>query len=577
MRLLLPGLLLVGAAISGVGLSTTAARADVTPTILGTNWMAGHGANACNMSSDPTCGGQTHVGGVTDAWWQCVELAQRVFQMNGWYSGAFSGVSYAFDIYNQAAAGNLSNMTAHANGSGYFPVPGDMIVHNKNSAEGADYKNAGHVAVVDYVDSAGVHVVEQNYGGTAHQAVYGLSGSTLSRTLNNGYGQSLPIMGIVHSSLDTLGTQPPPGDSDGDGIVDSADACPSDYGYLSWNWWTGCPDGRESTPYQVSGDFNGDGKADVAVLARSGYPGTNLWVFNGTSSGISSTPTSPWQGTTWYWEGEKVVTGNFNGDSYGDLAILYKSGSTSASISILYGSSSGLTAPSQKWSDNWAWGSLKPVAGDFNGDGKSDIALLTRTGSTSSGLQLFYGTSTGLSSPVGVWGNSWVWENLKPFAGDFNGDGKSDIMMLTRTGTSSSGLQLFYGTSTGLASPTGVWGDSWVWENLKPVAGDFNGDGKADVAILTRTGTTSSGLQVFNGTSTGLSSPVGAWGDSWVWENLKPFAGDFNGDGKADVGMLTRTGATTSGLQEFDGTSTGLAAPVGVWGDNWVWQNLIFS
>ncbi|MFJ3777546.1 FG-GAP-like repeat-containing protein [Streptomyces sp. NPDC090075] len=456
------------------------------------------------------------------------------------------------------AIGNASGWGTWASNHGY-------TVNTTPAVGSVAWWSSGHVAWVEAVNGSNVTIEEYNFNFTHNYNERTIAANSVS--------------GFIHFKDITPPSTPPPAtDSDGDGILDNADSCPSDFGWLSWNWWTGCPDGRYTTAYKVSGDYNGDGKADIALLARAGYPGTNLQVFNGSSSGVTS-PSLVWSDTSsWYWEGEKPIAGNFNGDQYDDLAVVVKTGDSSARVDVFFGSASGLTSPVNQWSDEWAWQNLKPIAGDFNGDGKTDLGLLARAGS-SSNLWIFNGTSSGLSaSPTLAWTDTWTWENLKPFAGDFNGDGKADIAMLTRAG-SSSNLFVFGGTSSGpSSSPTLAWTDTWTWENVKPFAGDFNGDGKTDIAMLTRCGSTCSNLLVFGGASSGyVSSPTLAVNNSWAWDNLKPLAGDFNGDGKADIAMLAKAGSS-SNLLVFNGASSGwVGSPSLAWTDTWAWENLRLS
>ena len=186
-------------AIVGTGGIPVALAADARPVIPGANWLGGLGANACSMSdaSLPTCGGQTAVG----LPWQCVELAQRTWSLNGWSNGLFGGVTYAYQIYGQAAA---DGFTVQTNGQIASVVPGDLIVHDYYEGVKASNNNPGHVAVVDFIDSSGVHVVEQNYSGSAHQAVYGFASGALSRTVYNTSGQVMPILGVVHAPKDMV-------------------------------------------------------------------------------------------------------------------------------------------------------------------------------------------------------------------------------------------------------------------------------------------------------------------------------------------------------------------------------------
>jgi CHAP domain len=188
-------------AITSIGVMP--AQADTTPTIYGSQWLNGAGVNACSMTGhyDSTCGGDPAVGSA----WQCVELAQRLYYRRGWYTangGYFPDVGSAYQIWGQASA---MGMITEANGSITSIVPGDMIVHGQGISG-----DAGHVAIVDYVGSDGVHVVEQNYNSSAHEAVYGFGNGTLSRTLYDSSGHVMPVLGVVHSPKN------PNGNSSGD-------------------------------------------------------------------------------------------------------------------------------------------------------------------------------------------------------------------------------------------------------------------------------------------------------------------------------------------------------------------------
>jgi hypothetical protein len=172
--------------------------------------MGGRGVNACDNTYyyDHSCGGESAVGDP----WQCVELAQRTWQANGWHSGTFNHVEYAFEIYTNSTIVSAINATLHENGSGYTPVPGDLIVHNRYSGEPASEANAGHVAVVNKIVGSTVYVVEQNYAEKAHEETYSLSGSTLTRktTLVNTHLHPMPILGVVHSNSNVSEPTLPP-------------------------------------------------------------------------------------------------------------------------------------------------------------------------------------------------------------------------------------------------------------------------------------------------------------------------------------------------------------------------------
>ncbi len=364
---------------------------------------------------------------------------------------------------------------------------------------------------------------------------------------------------------------------------------------------------------RVNGDFDGDGRDDVAVLYDYGKEGgvsrSGLWTFSGSGGGFGS-PKKVWDSgsASWSWSAAKLAVGDFNGDGKADIAVLYDMGRTEdgRNRTKLYeftSNGSGFNSPVKVWDSNddpvksWNWASSKLTVGDFNGDGKADIGVLYDYGQTDSGnrtaLWNFTSNGSGFNSPKQTWDSnndpvkSWNWEASKPVSGDFNGDGKTDIGVLYDYGKTSSGnrtgLWTFTSTGSGFNSPKQTWdsgSESWRWSAAKVVGGDFNGDGKADIGVLYDLGRNDdrnrTELFTFAGNGTGLNAPTKVWDSrddsavkSWNWATSKPVAGDFNGDGKTDIGVLYDYGQTDSGnrtgLWNFTSNGNGFAGPKLTW------------
>src|SRR5947199_171339 len=87
----------------------------------------------------------------------------------------------------------------------------------------------------------------------------------------------------------------------------------------------------------------------------------------------------------------------------------------------------------QKWHDVFSYGSELPLVGDFNGDGKTDLATFTR-GSTGD-VYVALSTGSGFVGTGWKWHDNFCFGSEAPLVGDFNGDGKDDIATFTRGST----------------------------------------------------------------------------------------------------------------------------------------------
>jgi hypothetical protein len=259
------------------------------------------------------------------------------------------------------------------------------------------------------------------------------------------------------------------------------------------------------------GDFNGDGKADLAI-GRANAGGT-VDIYLGNGNGTFQRPSSYFAGDGPFLLG----MADFNGDGYQDIAIVDSLG---AGVNILLGYGDGTFRT--PWSPSISWGSLpsRLAIADFNGDGAADIAL---TNSLNRDISIWLGNGDGTFRMAADYS---LGINSSPVvAGDFNGDGIPDLAVGAEAGSTALDILLGNGDGTFRVSSFSTGGAQAL------AAADFNSDGKLDLA-------TPLGILPGNGDGTfgALIAYPSVLSTNWI------IAGDFNGDGMIDIASPNRSG-----------------------------------
>ena len=176
---------------------------------------------------------------------------------------------------------------------------------------------------------------------------------------------------------------------------------------------------------QPLADFNGDGRADIAVFGAS----TGRWYIHGTPSFVYGQ------------SGDVPVPGDYNGDGKAEPAVFRPSTGqwyVRGSAGVVYGRAGDI-----------------PVPGDYDGDGKTDVAV--------------WRPSTGQWYVRGSAGVVYGRAGDIPVPGDYDGDGKTDVAV--------------WRPSTGQWYVRGSAGVVYGRAGDIPVPGDYDGDGKTDLAV----------------------------------------------------------------------------------------------
>ena len=499
-----------------------------------------------------------------------VLLAKNGFQYSIYSLGSYGAYSVALSDVNGdgkldiavanycqsiSACTNSSVAVLLGNGNGTFQSPANYVANGYGGESLAVYDVNGDgrpdLVVANYClnynsncTSGGVDVLVGNGDGTFRSAVSYSSGGyeAGSVAISDVNGDSKPDVLVANFNEEfsfcgdsSVGRIPNFGTCMNDGSV----AVLLGNGDGTFQADTSYQTGAAGASSVVAGDFNGDGIPDLAVSNTTTAFQSNgsVAVFLGNGDGTYK-PATVYTSAGLTTSG--VAVGDFNGDHILDLALVDQcsdSECSGGSVSILLGNGDGTFGEATQYLTGATLSDWVAV-GDFNGDGKPDLVVSDSCGGTCGSVSVLLGNGDGSFQPAHVYTSGGIQPNFVA-VGDFNNDKKLDLAVANTCADGSCttgglvGILLGNGDGT-FQNAVGYASGGFGAQSL--AIGDLNGDGKQDLAVADVSSVPGS-IGILLGNGDGSFQPAQTFPvDGQPWGVA---IADLNGDGKLDLAFAS--------------------------------------
>lgn len=314
-------------------------------------------------------------------------------------------------------------------------------------------------------------------------------------------------------------------------------------------------------------DYDGDGISDISVKL-DGYYGD--WFMDFASTGFSPYGMSTADAMFLSYGDGVAAPGDYDGDGVTDRAIKDEYGNWKIDFAA-----NGFGDWDTTYT-GWGGTDFHPVPADYDGDGKTDLAVFNDGGYT--GTWVVDTSGNGFEAVVDLDNADlvkygWHVPSQHPVPADYDGDGKADLAFKD---DDDEGWYIDYSSNGYRPNFSNYSGEydtvyfSWGGAGYKPAPADYDGDGKADLAVLNN-----SGQWYVDYAANGFSAYGTGGADDYTYNfysgsdpQFVPTPGDYDGDGKAD--LSAKTGAGDWGI---DYSSDGFSSGPGLywysgWGDS---------
>lgn len=315
---------------------------------------------------------------------------------------------------------------------------------------------------------------------------------------------------------------------------------------------------------RLTGDFDGDGKADLAAFVQSAPNVLQLWVWRSTT--VPGGPPSAaqkylaWQGSGFTLAQLRPAVGDIDGDHRADIVALYNASGDRISQWVWRATGQpgrvSFSVSRTQVGDHPGWSALtvRTTMADLDADGRADMVAFVEYQRGAVGIWAWHSTTspgrssaTAYSMYVGS-APGWAIGNARITAGDLDGDHRDDVIGFYDLGRGR--VKIWYWRSLGarpLAAKV-LLRDSvtagWSVNTVQPMAADLDGDGKPDLAAFVSPRTGTEELWAWHTVSRSGAAPTPVWmarlwwGTGWNATQMMPFTGDIDNDGRDDIGAF---------------------------------------
>jgi len=274
--------------------------------------------------------------------------------------------------------------------------------------------------------------------------------------------------------------------------------------------------------HYLAGDFNGDGKGDV-VRGYLGAPSMPTCLSTGGGWSCSDQP------AVRYNDGAVSLVGDFNGDGRKDVA---QASPFWHSFPVCLATGSGGWSCANQGAAVYGGADTQYLVGDFNGDGRADIVQANPAWHS---FPVCFADGSGGWSCTNQGAAVYGGADTKYLVGDFNGDGRADIAQANPAWRS---FPVCFADGSGGWSCTNQGAAVYGGADTKYLTGDFNGDGKTDIVQINL---------AWHSYPVCFADGRGGWSCTnqgaaiWGFDAEGQFlTGDFNGDGLTDIAETHR-------------------------------------